>query len=126
MTSLKTRLTEIEKRADAATEGPWKVVDHCYVQVPHRFFGSEYTPGLLWHFIDTANINKNTACFYNEDAEFIAHSRTDIPFLVKALREAVSALEKLHARAVFMDLEEGTAFIQDTLTRLEQMAKERG
>ena len=70
------RLNEIEARANAATEGPWNV-----------FMGRIDHPGrsLVAVAYDVAR---------EEDAEFIAHARTDVPALVAALR----AVLELHKR----------------------------
>ena len=72
------RLNEIEARANAATEGPWDV-----------FMGRIDHPGrsLVAVAYDVAR---------EEDAEFIAHARTDVPTLVAALYEVLD----LHRRVV--------------------------
>jgi hypothetical protein len=73
------RIAEIEKRADAATEGPWgrltdsKTVIAKYI-VAHC--GAPY-PG----------------CFV--DSKFIASARTDVPWLCQSLRTAVEALGQI-------------------------------
>ncbi|WP_430754636.1 hypothetical protein [Micrococcus luteus] len=72
------RLNEIEARANAATEGPWEA---SMDRVEHAG-DSEYAVAY-----DVAR---------EEDAEFIAHARTDVPALVAALR-AVLELHKHHA-----------------------------
>ena len=62
------RLDKIEARANAATEGPWNV-----------FVGRIDHPGrsLVAVAYDVAR---------EEDAEFIAHARTDMPDMAAALR----------------------------------------
>lgn len=66
------RLDEIEARANAATEGPWNVfmdrIDH---------------PGR-----SLVAVAYDVGC--DEDAEFIAHARTDVPALVAVARYALS------------------------------------
>lgn len=70
-------LEAIRKRAEAATEGPWEIEEsryeaHWNVGHPADFFSASLCP--------------------ENDAEFIAHSREDIPALlaeVVRLREAV-------------------------------------
>lgn len=78
------RLNEIEARANAATEGPWwadwRFTDWevcCTV-------GDHGLPALIASDAD------------GEDAEFIAHARTDVPDMAAALR-AVLKLHKHHA-----------------------------
>ena len=83
-----TTLDEIQARADAATEGPWewtKGAEACAVAVPENRDGL-YGP-LTWD-------DHNGEVFRESDAQFIAHARTDVPALVKALR-AVEAVHKL-------------------------------
>ena len=68
------RLNEIEARANAATEGPW--------EADWRFTGWDISgnvdddglPALIASEVDS------------EDAEFIAHARTDVPDMAAALR----------------------------------------
>lgn len=74
------RLTEIEARANAATEGPWMGI-----RCPDGFLGRVIGGngfGVAEDFPDDA------------DAEFIAHSRTDVPDMAAAL-QAVLKLHKL-------------------------------
>lgn len=92
-------LDAIQARADAATEGPWKVTD--LSNHGHR--------GTLWVDIDRPADGSMTVAELTEadgveviwkttDAEFIAHARTDIPALiaeVKALRGKVAEVEEL-------------------------------
>ena len=70
------RLNEIEARANAATEGPWDV-----------FMGRIDHPGksVIAVAYDVAR---------EEDAEFIAHARTDVPALVSVARYALSQHSK--------------------------------
>ena len=91
------RLNEIEARANAATEGPWAVVVDDGVIL--ALVLTDEDDGLM--FGDNgydAPITTETG----EDAEFIAHARTDVPALVAALRavhqiafdpDTISALE---------------------------------
>lgn len=78
------RLDKIEARTNAATEGPWVT----YTVTPHMGSevltapreGEDYGDYVVPEYIDMDN------------AEFIAHARTDVPALVAALR----AVLKLH------------------------------
>src|SRR5688500_14177874 len=78
-------IEEIEKRAEAATPGPWWVSPN-----PEQWVESEhdYPPSRL------------------QDAEFIAHAREDIPALIESLRardellaECKNALEEIEHKA---------------------------
>lgn len=71
------RLDKIEARANAATEGPWNV-----------FVGRIDHPGR-----SLVAVAYDVVC--DEDADFIAHARTDVPALVEALR----AVLNLHFKA---------------------------
>jgi len=86
------RLTEIEARAEAATEGPWEVA---------RF---DYEDGAInWQVWCGAGTDNDKAHGYNCDdlwapnvrktSEFIAHARTDIPYLLARLRSAERVVE---------------------------------
>lgn len=85
-------LAAIEARAEAAAPGPWKHVGSCIVEGP----AYEET------WVDNGG-KAHVQCGHRptiydegghseEDAEFIAHSRTDVPRLVAALRAAHAAL----------------------------------
>lgn len=94
-------LDEIQERADAATNGPWRIENdsECdyeqgidYAEWPQTLVGPETTHLSAWskkhgnpHRVD--EINELTF----PDAEFIAHAREDVPRLVAALR-AVEAV----------------------------------
>lgn len=65
-----TRLEEIKERCEKATLGPWEHDGKFQVCIPRK---------------------EGTACFraFPDDAEFIAHSREDIPWLVSQLEKAI-------------------------------------
>ena len=82
MTDLTDRLDEIQARADAATEGPWRAgteegVDYGSVMGAPRSIGGGYV---------TVPILVDDLSIYEGTAEFIAAARTDVPQLVAALR----------------------------------------
>lgn len=95
MTALSARLEAIETRANQATEGPWAVMD---VNDPGEGvnFIDVYaeTDGLetVTRMPDPAGYSMRD--YLQADAEFIAHARTDVPFLLSVARgvEAVRAL----------------------------------
>ena len=65
------RLNEIEARANAATEGPW--------------MGIRYPDGFLGRVIGGNGFGVAEDFPDDADAEFIAHSRTDVPDMTAAL-----------------------------------------
>ena len=79
--TIESRLAEIRARVEAATEGPWSVYRGdrigTYVTRP-----------------DLAGVAREWSLTWSDaDAEFIAHSRTDLPALLAAV-EAVRALHQ--------------------------------
>lgn len=77
---IRARLDEIKARADAATEGPWSV---------HR---SERT-GTYVTRPDLLGIAREWSLVWQDgDAEFIAHARTDVPWLIEYARQRDAAL----------------------------------
>lgn len=99
-TELETRLREIEEWEKAATPGPWTpLLKSKGLTGVHatdcKIYHAEFDPGCL----------KDTHDRQKRDAEFIAHARGDIPFLVEQVRRlqaerklsdnALSALQEL-------------------------------
>ena len=92
------RLAEIKARCEAATPGPWcKVSD-----LPDYGVASMNHPGTLPDPVVTLNRKyrapgrPNLGCS-EFDADFIAHAREDIPFLLAEV-ERLRALEAEHKR----------------------------
>ena len=94
------RLDEIEARANAATEGPWEWEGEAKAEwelganslVPSR---RPDDPVLYGYGYDASGIEVKTPA----DAEFIAHARTDVPWLLEqvGLRDkALEAVLELH------------------------------
>ena len=75
------RLDEIEARANAATEGPWATVaeDGAILSLVL----TDENDGL---FYGDSGYDAPITTETGDDAEFIAHARTDVPALVAALR----------------------------------------
>lgn len=88
------RLDKIEARANAATEGPWEwegKSDEMWPQGENSLMatgGAEPEYVLMAWGYDAYGITAEC----DADAEFIAHSRTDVPDMAAALR----AVLKLH------------------------------
>ena len=87
-------LDDIKKRAENATEGPWGSSDD----------GGEYRSAYVettWS-VDGENAEPITDYLKPADAEFIAHSRTDVPKLV-------AALEAMEAQVLLLEsIQDGT------------------
>lgn len=75
------RLNEIEARANAATEGPWSIVSEDGMIL--ALVLTDEDDGL---FYGDSGYDAPITTETGEDAEFIAHARTDMPDLVGALR----------------------------------------
>lgn len=88
------QLNEIKARAEAATPGPWEVEKDSDVKDidfgpildwPWRIWGPDQAP--LIDFSGGCDVR-------SEDAEFIAHARTDIPRLL----EEITSLQAKNAK----------------------------
>ena len=84
------RLNKIEARANAATKGPWEVLGrndvvrdagHCTCGMPTGVYGHEWACGA-----------EQVAQAAEVDSEFIAHARTDVPWLIEQVRKRDAAL----------------------------------
>lgn len=94
-------LARIRRRADAATEGPWQ--KNQYEPYPGHDRGDVSICGrqgnvtvAYWYYDDE---------YETADAEFIAHARTDVPWLLEQVDRRDKALEKvlrLHPRVVVL------------------------
>lgn len=79
-------LDQIEARLKAATPGPWQVhgMDNTGV------YNEEEDEHIVWQHIPYEETGTEPC-----NAQFIAHSRTDCEVLLRRLRTAIEALEKL-------------------------------
>lgn len=83
-------LTAIRARADAATPGPWHIVERFGISAPGY---QGYEPN-SWACL--ANVDDGESCRGDQDADFIAAARTDVPALcdeVTALRAKLAQSE---------------------------------
>lgn len=104
-TSVDARIAEIEARANAATAGPWAWASTC-----EKGYGANVGAGVFAEGDEdcthplTGDLSTRTDDYYvdqgvaemshqqaNADADFIAHAREDIPFLIAALRAPATA-----------------------------------
>ena len=70
------KLNEMQARCDAATEGPWEHLN------PRNTYNHAVVDS---HGEDLAN-DYEGVWYFEEDAEFIASARTDMPRLIDALK----------------------------------------
>jgi hypothetical protein len=89
------RIAEIETRANAATPGPWNVTE----MEGHWLEGAGYVQGMTYYVFE-AEQRGDGECgsMLKEDAEFVAASREDVPWLLDRLTEARAALARAAAR----------------------------
>ena len=85
------RLNEIEARANAATEGPWRAIeDDEYPGSAREIVGPDGRPVIEQLGCGHCDVG---LCAYWEDIEMVTASRTDVPDMAAALR-AVLELHK--------------------------------
>lgn len=93
------RLAEIAARVAKATEGPWGMVDgdntvYSNPREAKNGFGTNFDAQIceMVEDMDTDDISY-------EDAEFIAHARDDVPWLLDQLAKARELLRRLDEQA---------------------------
>ena len=82
-------LDEVQQRADAATKGPWGF----QYWSEHPLPSGEYAESIL--YADDAFDGELVRGLDNEDGEFIAAARTDLPAAVSALRAVLAECDYL-------------------------------
>lgn len=92
------RLDEIEARANAATPGPWRSMregNQRYGDSEQFFCGASRVDGLPraynTQYVIPAIHLEHVSRFKDEDADFIAHARDDVPALIAEVRRLRSA-----------------------------------
>lgn len=123
MNNLHDKLAEIQERVDAATEGKWWVRDSrtCSgINSPNKKWGYTDKSGKTAFTIRAGKSQGLAVLFDNNEnnADFIAHSRTDIPLLLKMLRRAVEGLERANKAPWLDDMSDA---VMETLAELEEM-----
>ena len=102
MKPLNQLLDEIEQRADKATSGPWGMDEL------ESYDGDSVACWIIGNIqIETGDdwwISVEPD--YKGDAQFIAHARTDVPRLVKALRRCMGAMVRYQDDILESDLEQ--------------------
>lgn len=100
----KSYIDQVLERAEKATVGPWKhePSNHGYrlLYQPFLRYG-KYWEGNEndWEIINGLpdNVNK-IETYHHNDAEFIAHARTDVPELARRLKKACDLLREAEGR----------------------------
>lgn len=82
----KTRLVEVEKRCEAATEGPWEV----YRERPAFVWMQPYGKGSIGSCCVKSGRAKT-----GHDCKFIAHARTDLPDAIQDIRTLLDENKEL-------------------------------
>lgn len=106
------RLKAIEERAAKASPGPWRSMrdGNQYINTRYmptaRLVGASRVDGVVRPWNPHALLARGftpdeyeTARFLDADADFIAHARDDIPYLLAALRFAVDTLVRARGEA---------------------------
>lgn len=104
----KINLAEIEARASKATPGMWKWREYGY-----NFWLSSNCGAVVYSF--GYDDGDSTVKVSDEDAEFIAHAREDVPALIKRLRKAEALLEE--AQGYISESTEHQTYIDDKIDR---------
>jgi hypothetical protein len=86
------RIAEIAARAEAATAGPWNVTE----MEGHWISGAGYVQGMTYYVFE-AEQRGDGECgsMLKEDAEFVAASREDVPWLLAQLAASEAARARL-------------------------------
>jgi len=88
MTTIEQRLREIEERASKASPGPWRAIREASADETACGYDLYSLDGPTWlEEGDYAYLARN-------DAEFAAHAREDIPWLLSLLREREKQMER--------------------------------
>lgn len=106
------RLAEIREREKAATEGPWHRLE-TWAGITTGDPTEEYGKGVIWHGWDGQGPS-------DEDEEFIAHARSDIPWL----RAKVEDLQTILKEFAFLDgiTPDGIVDVEQFCARLRALA----
>ena len=104
MSAIIDRLDEIEARANAATKGPWVYggknrINTPTIDVDEADWGGEDLSGYAIH------AQQDTGAWRYADAEFMAHAREDVPWLIEQVRKRDAALQAVHQIAFDPDTE---------------------
>lgn len=85
------RLEEIQARADKATDGPWAAHVDRFQDESYRDIDGAWIPGVAEKGFYEGD-KPALSMLDPEDAEFIAHAREDVPWLIEQVRKRDAAL----------------------------------
>lgn len=89
MNEVEQRLREIEERVSKATPGPWRAV--CEATAEETACGRD-----VYSLTGPEWVEEGDYSFFGEhDAQFIAHARDDVPWLLSLLREREEEIRRL-------------------------------
>ncbi|MEI8256978.1 MAG: hypothetical protein WCJ30_14995 [Deltaproteobacteria bacterium] len=113
-------LDRIERRANAATEGPWgfSCGDRRYIADPSTDVVGEVAPEYSGQTICVFSV----ASANEKDAEFIASARADVPALIVRVRELEAECERDEAKAHMVCLE---ALLREKTEECGELDEER-
>lgn len=107
MNEVEQRLREIEERVSKATPGPWRAV--CEATAEETACGRD-----VYSLTGPEWVEEGDYSFFGEDdAQFIAHARDDVPWLLSLLREREEEVRAL--RHLLNEIECGTDDIREGL-----------
>lgn len=94
MTDITERLAEIEARVEAATEGPWRFQPEGESHCGEPQCCSDYWDNRIW---GADRVLAESHMLSEADAEFVAHARTDVPWLIEQVRQRDEVIERVRA-----------------------------
>ena len=92
------RLAKIKKREAKATLGPW-VPEHL-TGCPDDNWAGAYIIGGTEYIAGMWDYDDGGICSTQDDAEFIAHARQDIPYLLRRLEAAEELIGECNGREI--------------------------
>lgn len=124
---LEEKLTEIKTREALATKGPWRAAEqgnqyHNTMYMPcAKLCASSVVPELVRPWNPHAYLARGfkpsefeTSRFFSTDARFIAHARTDIPYLVAEIERLLGEKEAwLKERELLLELNDDYMCVND-------------
>ena len=104
------RLAEIQARADAATDGPWAAHAFGYPGQEEPSSIVVHRGNFDWQAISDGEFVASMPMWdrqESDDADFIAHARTDVPALVAALRAVLAKCARVRQNNTGSDFRAG-------------------